>query len=79
MSAPSLTSYIVKRPWLKRFMTPLANWYANAAGYRKLGLRYGDPQQLVDIATATKSIDVYDSPEAEYRTLLIASFSGPMI
>jgi hypothetical protein len=33
----------VKRPWLKRFMTPLANWYANAAGYRKLGLRYGRP------------------------------------
>lgn len=40
MSQPSLTNFIVKRPWLNRWMTPLANWYCNAAGYRKLGLRY---------------------------------------
>jgi ubiquinol-cytochrome c reductase subunit 7 len=40
MSAPSLTSYIVKRPWLKRWMMPIANWYTDAAGYRKLGLKY---------------------------------------
>jgi hypothetical protein len=39
MSAPSLTNYIVKRPWLKRWMMPLAQWYTDAAGYRKLGLR----------------------------------------
>lgn len=39
MSAPSLANYITKRPWLKRWMMPLANWYADAAGYRKLGLR----------------------------------------
>jgi hypothetical protein len=39
MSQPSLTNFIVKRPWLKRWMTPLANWYSDAAGYRKLGLR----------------------------------------
>ncbi|PSS27212.1 hypothetical protein M430DRAFT_130495 [Amorphotheca resinae ATCC 22711] len=42
MSAPSFTSFIVKRPWLKNFMTPLSNWYCNAAGYRKLGLRADD-------------------------------------
>jgi ubiquinol-cytochrome c reductase subunit 7 len=40
MSQPSFTNFIVKRPWLKKMMTPMANWYANAAGYRKLGLRY---------------------------------------
>lgn len=39
MSQPSMTNFIVKRPWLKRWMTPLANWYTDAAGYRKLGLR----------------------------------------
>lgn len=39
MSAPSLTSYIVKRPWLKNWMMPLANWYTDAAGYRRLGLK----------------------------------------
>jgi len=37
MSAPSLAPYILARPWLKSWMMPLANWYANAAGYRRLG------------------------------------------
>lgn len=36
----ALTNYIVKRPLLKRWLTPIANWYTDAAGYRKLGLRY---------------------------------------
>ena len=40
MSSPSLANAIVKRPWLKKWMQPLANWYVDAAGYRKLGLRY---------------------------------------
>lgn len=39
MSQPSLTNFILKRPWLKSWMTPMANWYCNAAGYRQLGLR----------------------------------------
>jgi len=38
-----------------------------------------DPQQLVDIATATKSIDPDNGPDAGYRRLLIASFTEPMI
>ena len=37
----SLTNFIVKRPLLKRWITPLSQWYTNAAGYRKLGLKYG--------------------------------------
>lgn len=45
MSQPSLTNFIVKRPWLKRWMTPLANWYTDASGYRKLGLRYDRPKE----------------------------------
>jgi hypothetical protein len=43
MSAPSLAPYIMKRPWLQKWMKPLSNWYCNAAGYRQLGLRYGAP------------------------------------
>ena len=43
MSAPSLAPFIMKRPWLQRWVKPLANWYCNAAGYRQLGLRYGAP------------------------------------
>jgi ubiquinol-cytochrome c reductase subunit 7 len=44
MSAPSLAPFILKRPWLQKWVQPLANWYVNAAGYRQLGLRY-DPHQ----------------------------------
>jgi len=39
MSYPSLAPYILKRPWLSRWMKPLSNWYFESAGYRKLGLR----------------------------------------
>lgn len=37
--APSLISSVSKRPWLKKLLTPVANWYANAAGYRQMGLQ----------------------------------------
>lgn len=36
----SLAPYVLKRPWLTKMLTPAANWYASAAGYRQLGLRY---------------------------------------
>jgi len=39
MSQPSLAKFIIKRPWLRNWVQPLANWYGNAAGYRQLGLR----------------------------------------
>lgn len=36
----SLAPFVLRRPWLTKLMMPAATWYANAAGYRKLGLRY---------------------------------------
>ncbi|KAI9829190.1 MAG: Cytochrome b-c1 complex subunit 7 [Phylliscum demangeonii] len=39
MSQPSLALFIWKRPWLRRMIMPIAEWYANAAGYRQLGLK----------------------------------------
>ena len=39
MSVPSLANYIVKRPALRRWIQPIAEWYANASGYRRLGLK----------------------------------------
>lgn len=36
----SLAPFVLRRPWLTKLLTPAASWYANAAGYRKLGLRY---------------------------------------
>lgn len=34
-----LAEGILARPFLKSLAVPFANWYANAAGHRKLGLR----------------------------------------
>lgn len=48
MSVPSLTSYVVKRPYLKRWLQPIAEWYTNAAGYRRLGLRYIPSHLAID-------------------------------
>ncbi|KAK0708780.1 cytochrome b-c1 complex subunit 7 [Apiosordaria backusii] len=39
MTAPSLAGYVAKRPWLLKLLQPVANWYANAALYRQMGLR----------------------------------------
>jgi len=38
-SSASAVKYIMKRPWLKSWFVPLAEWYKGAAGYRQLGLR----------------------------------------
>ncbi|KAJ5238560.1 ubiquinol-cytochrome c reductase complex 14 kDa protein [Penicillium chermesinum] len=58
MSAPSITNYIVKRPWLKRWMTPLAQWYTDAAGYRRIGLKADDliPEESEVVQTAIKRL-----------------------
>ena len=38
----SLAPYIIKNPGLHKFIKPWANLFVNAAGYRKVGLRYDD-------------------------------------
>lgn len=40
MTAPSLASYVTKRPWLSKLLKPVAGWYSNAALYRQMGLKY---------------------------------------
>ncbi|KAL0942807.1 ubiquinol-cytochrome c reductase complex 14 kda protein [Colletotrichum truncatum] len=37
-----LAEGILARPFLKSLAVPFSNWYANAAGHRKLGLRFDD-------------------------------------
>jgi ubiquinol-cytochrome c reductase subunit 7 len=39
---PSLASYVQSSKSLVSWIKPLANWYANAAGYRKYGFKYDD-------------------------------------
>jgi ubiquinol-cytochrome c reductase subunit 7 len=38
----SAAPYIKSSRTLSKWIQPIANWYANAAGYRKYGLKYDD-------------------------------------
>ncbi|RMZ77508.1 hypothetical protein DV737_g4326, partial [Chaetothyriales sp. CBS 132003] len=69
MSAPSLAPYILKRPWLKRWVVPLANWYADAAGYRKLGLKADDliPEENAVVQLALKRLPPKEAYDRVFR------------
>ncbi|EXJ77681.1 ubiquinol-cytochrome c reductase subunit 7 [Capronia epimyces CBS 606.96] len=69
MSAPSLAPYILKRPWLKRWIVPFANWYADAAGYRRLGLRADDliPEENDTVQLALKRLSPKESYDRVFR------------
>ncbi|KAJ5176334.1 Cytochrome b-c1 complex subunit 7 [Penicillium canariense] len=69
MSAPSITNYIVKRPWLKRWMTPLAQWYTDAAGYRRLGLKFDDliPEESETVQKAIKRLSSKEAYDRVFR------------
>ncbi|CZR59714.1 probable ubiquinol--cytochrome-c reductase [Phialocephala subalpina] len=69
MSQPSLVNFIVKRPWLSKFMKPLSNWYANAAGYRKLGLKADDliPEESETVLLALKRLPPKEAYDRVFR------------
>ncbi|KAH7889783.1 cytochrome b-c1 complex subunit 7 [Phlebopus sp. FC_14] len=41
---PTLAPYIRSSRTLKKWVTPIAQWYADLAGYRQYGLKYDDLQ-----------------------------------
>ncbi|PSN63883.1 14 kDa subunit of cytochrome bd ubiquinol oxidase [Corynespora cassiicola Philippines] len=69
MSAPSLAPYIVKRPWLLKWMKPLSNWYCNAAGYRQLGLKADDliPEENDTVQLALKRLPPKEAYDRVFR------------
>ncbi|KAF1834976.1 hypothetical protein BDW02DRAFT_647236 [Decorospora gaudefroyi] len=69
MSAPSLGPFIIKRPWLRRWLQPLSEWYCNAAGYRQLGLRADDliPEENDVIQTALKRLSPQEAYDRVFR------------
>ncbi|KAL8695319.1 MAG: hypothetical protein Q9218_000218 [Villophora microphyllina] len=69
MSAPSMTKIIMERPWLKRWMKPLSEWYANAAGYRKIGLRVDDliPEESDVVMLALKRLPPKEAYDRVFR------------
>ena len=48
----TLAPFVQARPWLRNALMPIANWYANAAGYRQYGLRYGTPCSLFSLVSS---------------------------
>ncbi|TKA50286.1 hypothetical protein B0A49_11686 [Cryomyces minteri] len=69
MSQPSLANAIIKRPWLKRWLMPMANWYADAAGYRKLGLKADDliPEESETVLLALKRLPPKEAYDRVFR------------
>jgi hypothetical protein len=39
---PSLAPHVRSSRTLKKYVTPIAHWYADLMGYRKMGLKYDD-------------------------------------
>ncbi|KAF2480278.1 ubiquinol-cytochrome C reductase complex 14kD subunit-domain-containing protein [Neohortaea acidophila] len=69
MSQPSLAPFIIKRPWLRRWMQPLSNWYMDSAGYRKLGLRVDDliPEESEVVQLALKRLSPKEAYDRVFR------------
>ncbi|TVY55394.1 Cytochrome b-c1 complex subunit 7 [Lachnellula cervina] len=69
MSAPSLANAILKRPWLTKLVKPIAAWYADAAGYRKLGLRADDliPEESETVLLALKRLPQKEAYDRVFR------------
>ncbi|KKY19977.1 putative ubiquinol-cytochrome c reductase complex 14 kda protein [Phaeomoniella chlamydospora] len=69
MSGPNLVKFVRARPWLERAITPFANWYCNAAGYRQMGLRYDDliPEESMVVQQALKRLSPKESYDRVFR------------
>ncbi|KAK8056882.1 ubiquinol-cytochrome c reductase subunit 7 [Apiospora rasikravindrae] len=70
MSAyPSLAPFVMKRPWLRNMLKPVANWYSNAAGYRQLGLRADDLilEEDEQVLKALKRLPPQEAYDRVYR------------
>ncbi|MCJ1481474.1 Cytochrome b-c1 complex subunit 7 [Schaereria dolodes] len=69
MSAPSCANFMMKRPWLRRWIIPLAEWYKNAAGYRQLGLKGDDliPEENDIVLLALKRLPPKEAYDRVFR------------
>ncbi|KAI0005622.1 14 kDa subunit of cytochrome bd ubiquinol oxidase [Xylariaceae sp. FL0662B] len=69
MSYITLAPFIRKRPWLKKLFKPLVGWYAQASGYRQLGLRADDLISEEDelVIKALKRLPPQESYDRVYR------------
>jgi len=65
----SLAPYISSSRTLSRWVTPIANWYANASGYRKYGFKYDDllVEETPDVQRALKRLTLKEQYDRAYR------------
>ena len=74
---PSLAPYIRSSRTLSQWLKPVATWYANLAGYRKLGLVYDDLRTSHNPTIKLRALlvlwwrGVRDSQCSQYSYLLI--------
>ena len=65
----SLAPYIRSSRTLKRWVKPVANWYVNLSGYRKMGLRYDDlreyPSNPLPVISDPKLVSENQSSRSE--------------
>ncbi|KAJ9156172.1 hypothetical protein NKR23_g940 [Pleurostoma richardsiae] len=73
----SLAGFVGKRPWLKTILKPLSNWYVDAAGYRKMGLRADDliPEENESVLLALKRLPPKEAYDRVYRIRRAAQLS----
>ncbi|EHA52270.1 Cytochrome b-c1 complex subunit 7 [Pyricularia oryzae] len=77
MSYPSAAPFILRRPWLKKLLMPVAEWHANAAGYRQMGLRADDliPEESETVQAAIKRLDAKENYDRIFRLRRAAQLS----
>ncbi|KAL2118561.1 hypothetical protein VTJ04DRAFT_8221 [Mycothermus thermophilus] len=67
--APCFTKFVLERPWLTKLVRPVANWYANAAGYRQMGLKADDliPEDNEPVLQALARLPPKEQYDRVYR------------
>ncbi|KAF8514040.1 cytochrome b-c1 complex subunit 7, partial [Gautieria morchelliformis] len=73
----SLAPYIKQSRFWNRILTPFAKWYADAAGYRRMGLKYDDLllEERPDVQKALSRLSPREAYDRAYRLRLASQCS----
>ncbi|KAF8352374.1 ubiquinol-cytochrome C reductase complex 14kD subunit-domain-containing protein [Amanita rubescens] len=65
----SLASYVRRSRTLYGWVKPIANWYANASGYRKYGFKYDDLliEERADVQKALQRLTPQEQYDRSFR------------
>ncbi|EPT05878.1 cytochrome bd ubiquinol oxidase [Fomitopsis schrenkii] len=66
---PSLAPAILKNRGLYRWVKPIANWYADLSGYRKVGYKYDDliMEERDDVQRAINRLTPREAYDRQFR------------